>query len=93
MSGDDPLAIIYSDAAFQEGKPISLGWVLFTPSSRPRAGAMEVPQALSEQFKERKTQFLLASFLGRSRLCTAAKPPSRGTEWFTLWTIRVHLRL
>ena len=47
MSGDDPLAIIYSDAAFQEGKPISLGWVLFTPSSRPRAGAMEAPQALS----------------------------------------------
>ena len=64
MGGDDPLAIIYSDAAFQEGSPITFGWVLFLKGQRPRAGAGVVPAELSRQFKERKTQIFIGELLG-----------------------------
>ena len=63
MGRDGPLSVMYSDAAFTEGKPISFGWVLFCPGQRPRAGAGIVPPELSEQFKERKTQIFIGELL------------------------------
>ena len=64
MGGDDPLSVMYSDAALSEGLSISFGRVLFCPGQRPRAGAGIVPPELSEQFKERKTQIFIGELLG-----------------------------
>ena len=78
MGGDDPLGIIYSDAAFSEGRPITLGWLLFLPGRRPRAGAMEVPEELSRQFKERKTQIFIGELLGALSALFSCQDDVRG---------------
>ena len=64
LGSDDPLAVIYSDAAFGEGRPITFGRVLFLKDRPPRAGAGSVPAELSAQFKERKTQISIGGLLG-----------------------------
>ena len=64
MGGGDSLATMYSDAAFSEGRPISLGWVLFLSGQRPRAGAMEINETLSRQLKERQAMIFIGELLG-----------------------------
>ena len=64
LSAEEPLSVIYSDAAYEPGKPMTFGWVLFQSGQRPRAGYGTVPTEVAAQFKTRKNQIFIGELLG-----------------------------
>ena len=63
LVGQAPLSIIYTDAAFQPGDPISYGWVVLPESGSARSGCGVVPTHVFASLRKRKSQILSGELL------------------------------
>ena len=63
MDREGPLAVVYSDAAFSPGQPMTYGWVLCLAGQQPRSASGTVPDDLLRQFKERRSQIMVGEII------------------------------
>ena len=63
LKAEEGIVLLYSDAAYEDDKPISYGWVCYVPGSQPTWGADTIPAATQDLLKQRKTQIYMGELL------------------------------
>ncbi len=70
----DPPVVLYTDASFEPGQPIRLGWVVFKPGWQPRGWSCVVPEQQVALWKQRRTQIFPAEVFAVALALVVAEP-------------------